>query len=77
MRMDAKAFLEAHERELVREVVLKAGTTMEYFSQIAHGHRRASVDLAHRLVAACDELIADPQRRLDLLSLLQPKERVA
>jgi len=75
--MDAKTFFDTNERDLIREVVLKAGTTMEYFSQIAHGHRRASVDLAHRLVAACEELIADPQRRLDLLSLLQLRERVA
>ena len=74
--MDAKAFFDAHGRELVREVVVKAGTTMEYFSQIAHGHRRASVDLAHRLVAVSEELIADPQGRLDLLSLLKPREKV-
>lgn len=74
--MDAKTFFESHDRDLVREVVLKADTTIEYFSQIAHGHRRASVDLAHRLVAASEELIADQQRRLDLLSLLRPRDRV-
>jgi hypothetical protein len=74
--MDAKTFAETHGRELVRQVVGKADTTMEYFSQIAHGHRRASVDLAHRLVAASEEVIAAPDARLDLLSLLRPRGKV-
>lgn len=75
--MDAKTFLETHGRDLVTLVCEKAGTKIEYFSQIAHGHRRASVDLAHKLVAACETVIVEPEKRLDLLSLLQPKENVA
>lgn len=71
--MDAKGFLDKHGREKVSEVAAKAGTNIAYFSQIAHGHRRPSVDLAYKLVAATEVLIECPDERLDVWSLLQPK----
>jgi hypothetical protein len=72
--MDAKSFYLKHGREVSAEVAEEAGTNIEYFSQIAYGHRRASVDLAHKLVAASEKKIRNTRQRLDLLSLLQPKE---
>jgi hypothetical protein len=72
--MDANSFYKLHGREVCAEVADEAGTNIEYFSQIAYGHRRASVDLAHKLVGASTKLIRNPKERLDLLSLLQPKE---
>jgi transcriptional regulator with XRE-family HTH domain len=75
--MDALGFLEKHGKETAEAVAKKAGSNYAYFSQIAHGHRRPSVDLAHKLVAASEELIPAADERLDVLSLLQPKEKVA
>jgi hypothetical protein len=72
--MDAYSFYQKHGREVAIEVADLAGTNIEYFSQIIHGHRRASVDLAHKLVEASAEVIRKPSERLDLLSLLQPRE---
>jgi transcriptional regulator with XRE-family HTH domain len=71
--MDAKTFLEKHGRDKCVEVAMRAGTNIAYFSQIAHGHRRPSVELAHKLVGASQDMIAAQDERLDLLSLLQPK----
>lgn len=71
--MDAKSFLEKHGKEVAVRVAERAGSNYAYFSQIAYGHRRASVDLAHRLVLACESEIAVPEERLDLLSMLQPR----
>jgi hypothetical protein len=50
--MDAKAFLDTHGREEATRIARDAGTNYAYFSQIAYGHRRPSVDLAERLVKA-------------------------
>lgn len=50
--MDAKAFLEKFGTEEATRVAVAAGTNYQYFSQIAYGHRRPSVPLADRLVAA-------------------------
>ena len=61
--MNAKQFIEHFGIEEAKKVAEKAGTNYPYFSQIAYGHRRPSVDLAKRLVVASDE-------RLDLLALL-------
>ena len=72
--MDVKDFYIATGRELCTQIAEKAGTSIDYFSQIAYGHRRASVDLAHALVAAAEELVADPEKRLDLMSMLKPKK---
>ncbi len=71
--MNALAFLEKHGRDLTEQVAKKAGTNMAYFSQIAHGHRRPSIDLAKNLVAASEELVPDQDARLDLLALLDAK----
>ena len=50
--MDAKRFICEFGWEEAERIAKEAGTTREYFSQIAHGHRNASVPLAKRLVAA-------------------------
>jgi hypothetical protein len=50
--MDAKTFLAEHGRLEAARVAQAAGTNYAYFSQIAYGHRRPSVDLAERLVKA-------------------------
>lgn len=75
--MDALAFLEKHGRDMAERVAKRAGTNWAYYSQIAHGHRRSSVDLAHRLVAASAAEVSEAGDCLDLVSLLPPKERVA
>ena len=74
--MDAFQFLEKHGKEVAEQVAIKAGSNYAYFSQIAYGHRRPSVDLAHKLVAASEELVADPAARLDPMALLQPRREV-
>jgi hypothetical protein len=71
--MDALEFLEKHGKDIAEQVAKKAGTNWAYFSQIAHGHRRPSVDLARKLVGASEDLIHRRDERLDLLSLLQPR----
>jgi hypothetical protein len=69
--MDALTFLTKHGRDKTREVCDHAETSIEYFSQIAYGHRRPSVDLAKKLVKASEDLIPVKKHRLDLVSLLQ------
>ena len=64
--MDAKTFLEQFGRVEAESVAVSAGTNYAYFSQIAHGHRRPSVELAERLVDKSSG-------RLDLLRLLKSK----
>jgi transcriptional regulator with XRE-family HTH domain len=71
--MNALSFLEKHGKDKATSIAEKAGTNYAYFSQIAHGHRRPSVDLAARLVRASEEEIDEPNERLDLLSLLPTK----
>jgi DNA-directed RNA polymerase subunit F len=64
--MDAKKYIQEFGRDKAKEVSESAGTTIEYFSQIAYGHRRPSVKLANRLVKASEE-------QLDFVSLLNAK----
>lgn len=52
--MDAKTFITEFGRKEARRVAEAAGTSYVYFSQLAYGHRRPSVYLAERLVAASD-----------------------
>lgn len=75
--MDASAFLEKHGKEVAERVAKRAGTNWAYFSQIAHGHRRPSADLAQLLVLASEEEVSKPRERLDFVSLLQPKAKAA
>lgn len=72
--MNALSFLEKHGKEIATAVAAKAGTNWAYFSQLASGHRRPSVDLAKKLVAASEDIIPEPAERLDLLALLGAKE---
>ena len=75
--MDALSFLEKHGKTVVERVAIAAGTNYAYYSQLAYGHRRPSVDLAEKLVEASTAEIPDPPDRLDLLGLLQRRERAA
>lgn len=61
--MDAKTFIDEFGRDEAKRIAECAGTTIEYFSQIAHGHRRPSVKLAKRLVISS-------ANRLSFLALL-------
>lgn len=75
--MDALAFIETHGKDVAARVAEKAGTNMAYLSQIAYGHRRPSVDLADRLVAASADEVGNPLEQLDLVSLLRSKKSKA
>lgn len=68
--MNAKEFLEQFGREESERVAALAGTNYAYFSQLAYGHRRPSVDLAERLVTASGG-------RLDFTKLLIKAETAA
>lgn len=68
--MDALEYLIAFGPEAVRALCLRAETTYEYYSQIANGHRRPSVELAERLVAGSDG-------KLDFVRLMKAKKRAA
>lgn len=68
--MDALDFLNRHGRAVAEQVAKDAGTNFAYFSQIAYGHRRPSVDLAKRLVLASATWVDEEPARLDLLALL-------
>jgi hypothetical protein len=61
--MDAKKFIDQYGWDEAISVAKAAGTTREYFYQIANGFRNASPPLAQRLVAASDG-------RLDLMTLI-------
>lgn len=50
--MNAKDFLARYGRAEAKSVAALAGTNYRYFYQLATGKRRASVDLAQRLVEA-------------------------
>ena len=50
--MDAKTFIKVHGRERAKQVAEAAGTSFEYFGQMASGRRRPSVKLAQKLVDA-------------------------
>jgi hypothetical protein len=73
--MDALSFLEKHGKAAATRIAERAGTNWAYFSQIAYGHRRPSVDMADRLVAASAEEIANPLEQLDLISLLKASKK--
>lgn len=68
--MDAHTFKCKYGKSECERVADKAGTNYAYFHQIAVGLRRPSVELAEKLVNASD-------KRLDLLSLLTSKKKVA
>mgnify|MGYP005667932333 FL=1 len=68
--MNAKEFLEKFGREEAERVATSSGTNYAYFSQLAYGHRRPSVDLAERLVAASEG-------RLDFTKLLLKTDTAA
>lgn len=65
--MNPYKFFKTKEKEEVARVAKGAGTTFEYFQQIAHGHRRPSYGLAKRLVGASNG-------ELDLTGLLEAKD---
>lgn len=50
--MDAKKYLDLYGKDKATEVAIKAGTTWQYFYQIARGDRRPSVEMAQKLVEA-------------------------
>ena len=50
--MDVKEFLTRYGRSEAKSVADRAGTNYRYFYQLATGKRRASVEMAHRLVVA-------------------------
>ena len=56
--MDAKAFLAQYGIAEATRVSVAAGTNYQYFSQIAHGHRRPSVELAEKLVKASGDRLS-------------------
>lgn len=64
--MNAREFLTQYGPDEAEKVAKLAGTNLAYFKQLAYGHRRASVNLAQKLVNA------DP--RLDFVALLQSKK---
>jgi len=68
--MDALEFLNRHGKAVAEAVAKDAGTNFAYFSQIAYGHRRPSVDLAKRLVLSSAVYVDGASDQLDLLSLL-------
>lgn len=66
--MDARDFIDQYGWPEAERVAEAAGTNRAYFSQIANGHRNASLQLAERLVAASAS-------RLDLLALMKARQR--
>lgn len=71
--MDALAFIEKHGKEVAAAVAEAAGTNWAYFSQIAHGHRRPSVDLAEKLVTASAARFPRKDDQLDFMLLLKSR----
>ncbi len=69
--MNAFEFLKRHGKATAEAVAIAAGTNWAYFSQLAYGHRRPSLAMAERLVAASEGVFAEAGDRLDLLSLLK------
>lgn len=59
--MDAKTFLNTHGRDRAKAVAEAAGTNIEYFSQIAHGHRQASPKLAKKLADSSNNEMTVPE----------------
>lgn len=75
--MDALAFLKKHGVEVCRKVAADAGSSYEYFSQLAYGHRRPSVDKANALVEASKKHVRKASEQLDFVSLVNPPTRRA
>lgn len=75
--MEPLAFIEKHGKDVATKVAEAAGTNWPYLSQIGHGHRRPSVELAEKLVEASEQLIPNADERLDFVSLMKSKERAA
>jgi transcriptional regulator with XRE-family HTH domain len=73
--MDAKKFLETEGRDRAKEVAEAAGTNIEYFSQIAHGHRKPSPKLAKRLADASGGEMTIPELMPHIFGLLGDVER--
>lgn len=67
--VDAKAFLAKYPDEAAA-VCERAGTKVVYLKQLASGFRRPSPEMAQRLALASSG-------RMDVLSLLFPKQRAA
>lgn len=65
--MNAKAYLDKYGKDGAEKVAIKAGTKLSYFTQIAAGIRRPSVELAKRLVKAS-------AGELDFVELLSNKK---
>lgn len=78
--MDAFAFLKHNSPDRITAVAAEAGTTFEYFKQIAYGHRRPSVLLAKRLVETShgeldfEDLLLSPERREQRLAEAPARE---
>ena len=66
--MDAKTYLDKYGKEKAKTVAEGAGTTIEYFQQIASGNRRPSVKLTKKLIESSEN-------ELDFVSLLTAKEK--
>jgi hypothetical protein len=68
--MNAREYLDKHGKEKAEAMAKTAGTNLAYFSQIAAGVRRPSVNLAQRLVDASNG-------ELDFVALLTAKNNAA
>lgn len=75
--MTPRAFLGRHGKVVATVVAENAGTNWPYFSQIAYGHRRPSVELADKLVKASRKAVRSPRAQLDFVSLMKAKARAA
>lgn len=75
--MTPRAFLGRHGKVVSTVVAERAGTNWPYFSQIAYGHRRPSVELAERLVKASKKVVRKPRAQLDFVSLMKSKAQAA
>lgn len=66
--MDAKNYLLKNGRDKAKQVAESAGTTIDYFNQLASGNRRPSVKLANQLVKCSDG-------EMDFVSLLNSTQQ--
>lgn len=70
--MDIRSFNQELQPAQRQEFVNLAGTNLAYLSQVANGHRKASSDLARRMVEASQQLFPDDQGRWLVLSGIRP-----
>lgn len=54
--MDIRLFAKSLDSAQRREIAKRAGTNTVYLSQLANGHRKASVELAKKLVRASQQV---------------------